>query len=252
MAKIKKRSDGRYQSNIIIGRKLDGSYIRKYIYGKTKKKLEEKIEEIKHQLKIGININDESTFKDMAEIWLAHYRKNQSGIWAIRQQAIVEKILLPAIGHKRIKDITKYDLQSLINSMKENNAATSTMKKVKIVASQVFEVALDKKIVIENPFKKVFIETIQPKLRRALSEEEIDLVTRTWKDHRIGYVAMVLLYCGLRRGEVMALNWSDVDFKDKVIHVTAVTLIHGKPLVKGPKSKAGIRDVPIPNFLRIY
>ena len=40
MAKIKKRADGRYQSNIIIGRKADGSYIRKCVYGTTKKELE--------------------------------------------------------------------------------------------------------------------------------------------------------------------------------------------------------------------
>lgn len=160
MAKIKKRADGRYQSNIIIGRKADGSYIRKCVYGTTKKELEDKIEEVKHQLKLGVRIDDDSTFKDMTEIWLNHYRKNTAGIWAINQRAILENRLLPVIGHKRIKDVTRFDLQSIINDMKDNGASTSTMKKVKIIAAQVFEVALDKKIVLENPFKKVLVEEI--------------------------------------------------------------------------------------------
>jgi len=212
--------------------------------------LENKIEEIKRQLKIGVRIDDESTFKDMAEIWIEHYRKNLAGSWAIKQRCIVENKLIPVIGFKKIKDITKFDLQSIINDMKEKGASTSTMKQLKLIASQVFEVALDKRIVLENPFRKVFVETIPPKERRALTEQEVGLITSTWQGHRIGYVVMVMLFCGLRKGEVMALNWSDVDFKNRSIHVTkAVALIHGKPFLKGPKSKAGIRDIPIPNFL---
>jgi integrase len=247
---MKKRADGRYQSVIIIGRKSDGSYIKKSVYGRTRKELDDKIGEVKHQLKLGVRIDDNSTFKEITEIWLNHYRKNTEGIWAVNQRAILENRLLPVLGYKRIKEITRYDLQSIINDMKEKGLSTSTMKKVKIIAAQVFEVALDKKIVIENPFKKVLVEEIAPKERRPLTDDEINLITNTWRGHRMGVPAMVILYCGLRRGEILALKWSDIDFANKEIHINkAIIHIHGKPMLKGPKSKAGIRDVPIPNFL---
>ncbi len=250
MAKMKKRADGRYQSVIIIGRKSDGSYIKKSVYGRTRKELDDKVGEVKHQLKLGVRIDDNSTFKEIAEIWLNHYRKNTEGIWAVNQRAVLENRLLPVLGYKRIKEITRYDLQSIINDMKEKGLSTSTMKKVKIIAAQVFEVALDKKIVIENPFKKVLVEEIAPKERRPLTDDEINLITNTWQGHRMGVPAMVILYCGLRRGEILALKWSDIDFANKEIHINkAIIHIHGKPVLKGPKSKAGIRDVPIPNFL---
>ena len=59
-----------------------------------------------------------------------------------------------------------------------------------------------------------------------------------------------MLYCGLRRGEVLALEWKDIDYDKKVVMVRkAVTLRNGRPYLKGPKSEAGIRDVPVPDFL---
>ena len=76
------------------------------------------------------------------------------------------------------------------------------------------------------------------------------MLFRSWKEHRIVYGALTMLYCGLRRGELLALDWSDVDFENKVIHVTKSVIFNkNQPIIKGPKSKAGIRDVPIPDFL---
>lgn len=74
MAKVKKRPDGLYQKQVIIGRNSDGSYKRKSIYAKTLKELEEKITEVKHQIQIGIRLDDGSTYRELANIWLDNYR----------------------------------------------------------------------------------------------------------------------------------------------------------------------------------
>lgn len=70
MAKTKKRADGLYQKQIIIGRNSDGSYKRKSVYAKTLKELDEKLANIKHQIQIGIRIEDDSTFLQIANVWL--------------------------------------------------------------------------------------------------------------------------------------------------------------------------------------
>lgn len=70
MAKAKKRSDGLYQKQITIGRNADGSYKRKTVYGKTQKELDAKISELLHQISIGIRIDDDSTFSEVADIWI--------------------------------------------------------------------------------------------------------------------------------------------------------------------------------------
>jgi integrase len=59
-----------------------------------------------------------------------------------------------------------------------------------------------------------------------------------------------MMYAGLRRGELIALNWSDIDLKKKAIRVNkAVEMIKGKPRVKPPKTQAGNRMVDIPQRL---
>lgn len=58
------------------------------------------------------------------------------------------------------------------------------------------------------------------------------------------------VYTGLRKGEILALQWSDIDFKADVVKVSkAVTLVDGKPVIKAPKTKTSHRTVSIPHFL---
>jgi len=59
-----------------------------------------------------------------------------------------------------------------------------------------------------------------------------------------------MLYAGLRQGEVLALNWEDIDFDNRVIHITkSREVLSNTPSIKKPKTKAGYRDVPIPDIL---
>ena len=59
-----------------------------------------------------------------------------------------------------------------------------------------------------------------------------------------------MLYAGLRRAEMLALRWEDIDFDRKVIVVNkSLCILKNKTYIKEPKTKAGIREVPIPNKL---
>lgn len=66
----------------------------------------------------------------------------------------------------------------------------------------------------------------------------------------MGYPAMIMLYCGLRRGELLALRWSDVDLEKDTITVNkSVEILTNQATIKPPKSKAGFRTIPIPSIL---
>lgn len=61
---------------------------------------------------------------------------------------------------------------------------------------------------------------------------------------------ILAIYTGLRKGELLALQWSDVDFASDIIHISkAVTIVKGKPVCKSPKTKTSNRTVSIPHFL---
>ena len=56
----------------------------------------------------------------------------------------------------------------------------------------------------------------------------------------------MLLYTGMRRGEIAALTWDDIDFENDVIQINkAVTFKNNRPLVKTPKTKNSVRNIPL-------
>lgn len=127
-----KRSDGLYQKNVVVGRKADGSYIRKTVYGKTKKELDLKISEITQQVHQGMYVSDnKATFGEMAEIWLTRYNPTANKKWIYRQEGVINKHLMPSLKYMKLKDLKAYHLQSIINEMAKDGISTSTMKKAR-------------------------------------------------------------------------------------------------------------------------
>lgn len=251
MAKAKKRSDGRYQKQISVGRKINGDYIRKTIYAKTQKELEEKVELAKHEVESGGYIlSVTTTFGDLASLWMSSYGGMQSEKWRYRQQQMIDKHILPSLGGMCVKDLRQFHLQILINEKAKEGFSTGTMKKIKQTATRILEVAFEADMIRRNFFEKVKVPRVEPAQRQALSEEQIKMVNETWDTHFMGYPAMIMLYCGLRKGELLALRWKDIDLEADVITVDkAIEVITNQPTVKSPKSKAGIRKIPIPEIL---
>ena len=81
------------------------------------------------------------------------------------------------------------------------------MKKAKQTAVRILNVGVENDLIIRNVFANIKVPTIEPHERRALTEEERELVNRTWRGHRMGHAVMIMMYCGLRRGELLALTW---------------------------------------------
>ena len=78
---------------------------------------------------------------------------------------------------------------------------------------------------MRNPFEDIAVPSIRPKVRLPVTESQIALVTHTWEGHRMGIGAMLMLYAGLRKGELLALEWSDIDFRARIIHVHHQVLV---------------------------
>lgn len=251
MAKLKKRSDGNYQKQITIGKRADGSYIRKSIYAPTLKELDRKVLDAQQKIRQGVFILDErTTFADIAKTWLEDCNPTMSEKWHQRQRLLINKHLIPSLGSMRVCEIKQYHLQMLINGKAKDNYATGTMKQIKQTATRILEVAVQSELIPRNVFEKVKVPCVPPKERKALTPKQIELINETWETHFMGYPAMIMLYCGLRRGELLALTWGDIDLEKNVVSVNkAIEVLTNQAIVKSPKSKAGCRIVPIPTIL---
>lgn len=250
MPKLTKRADGRYLCNVYIGRDSNGKPKYKSVYGTTQKEALHKAEELKAALGKGIDVNAQrDTFKLWRERWLAS-KSCGAGQLASYKACINH---LSELDHTELCKIRTSDVQRIITSL-AGELSRKTLTQVRMAARQVFQLAITDRVLDYNPVDAVTIprSAQAPETREALTDEQIEWIRNT--HHRAQLPAMIMLYCGLRRGEVMALRWSDIDLDEKIIHVRrTVEMVAGKPIEKdGGKSDAAVRDVRIPDVLHAF
>lgn len=145
-------------------------------------------------------------------------------------------------------------IQPAINELYSKNPYTGkkssrrTITRYLKTLSNIFEYARRQRAYIyTNPCEEVRIpKAAEEKARTALSKNMIVAILRT--QHRGRLAMCLLLLAGLRRGEATALMWKDVDMKNKVIHITK-SYDFKECRIKDPKTKAGVRDIPISDIL---
>lgn len=251
MAKIKKREDGRYEKKITVGRNKDGSLNRKTVYAKTQKELDQKCAEILHQVSLGtLSADEHAVFGELAETWVEDFKPGISDKMRLRYKSVLHTQLAPL--HKmKIKELKPMHLQQIINKMVDAGYAQKSMLTVKQTATQILDLAVQNDIVFRNVFAKVKVPHVEPAERLPITDEQRKLILATWQGHRMGLPTLLMLYCGLRRGEMLALLWSDIDLTAGTLSVNkAADMPTNASSVKKPKTKAGIRNVPIPDIIR--
>lgn len=248
---LRRRTDGYYVRSLVIGRKPDGKPVRKYIYAKTIRELESKVADYRQRLMQGMIPGDEKmTFGQIAEIWLRDYKPTIEVNTRKKYTTLLQKHLLPELSTIRLRELKPFHLQAVINRLAMEGYATATLKEIKTTAAQILDIAVDNDIVFRNVFSKVSIPRIEPSERRALTEKEIALVSSTYAGHRMGLAAMLMLYCGLRRGEMIALTWKDIDLDCARLQVNKAAYFDGnRSYIKSPKTKSGTRWIPVPEGL---
>ena len=178
VASIKRRADGLYQRSITTGRGVDGRPIRKTIYAKTIKDLEARAAEFERQLLHGILSSDEKmTFGALAEIWLRDYKPTVGVNTRRMYSGLLNNHLLPELSSLKLRDLKPHHLQTILNRLAANGYACKTLKEIKHTASQILELAIDNDVLFRNVFSKVDIPHVEAEERRALRQDETDLIT---------------------------------------------------------------------------
>lgn len=255
MAKIKNkaRSDGRVQSKVYIG---GGKY--KYVYAANNKELQEKVTELKTKLGKGIDVMAErDSFAYWAEKWLK-LKKVQVSYG--RYKSYERKInTLESIAHIPVSKLRVADIQDVILDLAAENphtgapTARQTLNEVKNTVAQILDFAIENRVIEYNCARAVRIPAETPQTtKEALTDEMQRWIRET--PHRAQTAAMIMLYAGLRRGEVVPLIWGDINLDAGTITVNkSVEFINGAPKLKaGGKTKSATRTVYIPKLLVDY
>lgn len=243
----KKRPDGRIMSQIYLG-VVDGKRKYKTVYGSTQAEVDRKVFDIKLQLKKGIDvIAQRRTFDFWGQSWL---KSKKDVVSNGRYVSLASKLsYFEPVFNMPLIEITTFDLQECLNA--HCDLAFATLKEARQVVSNVFELAIANRVTEYNPaeYLTLPVKSSQVTVRRTLTEIEQRMIIET--PHRAQRIAMILLFAGLRRGELIPLTWNDISFQNKTITVNkAVEIVNNHPIIKGiTKTKAGMRCIDIPDIL---
>ncbi len=154
--------------------------------------------------------------------------------------------VLPAIGAHKLADIAVPDVQYLIDRWQADGLSASAIRNTLLPLRVIYRRAVARGIVAVNPTAGVELPAIRGTRNRIASPDEAGALLDALEQDRALWATA--LYAGLRRGELMALRWEDVDLAAGVIHVRRSWDRHAGEIA--PKSRAGVRRVPVPARLR--
>lgn len=145
----------------------------------------------------------------------------------------------------KIAEIKLIHLQNCINEM--SGYSFSYVSKASIYIKEIFQKAVENDLIIKSPAIGLQPPAAVAGKRRSLTAEEIELFKKTMAINENGAIFGVMLACGLRPAEARALTWFNVDLKNKEIKITQAVESNSLTL-KTPKTEAGVRTVPIPDW----
>jgi len=229
----------------MVGYKPDGTRRMKTIYGTTIKEVEKKERELRGNIELGLNVSDKLTVRQWSDIWLKTFKTNIANNTYVRYSGIVRNQINPVLGDMLLSNVRLNILQKLINDMAEKYAP-ATVKKTKDVLHQMFQQAVRSQYIPINPAENIVTPKFYQKNRETIPAEHIKTIVEFCRDYKNGAFIMTLLYTGLRRGEILALQVKDIDFVNGYISVTkAVEFLCNSPNIKVPKTPKSIRMIPI-------
>lgn len=139
--------------------------------------------------------------------------------------------LMPYFARLKLKDITRKNYQDALNDLKEQGYSDSTMSGINRTWRMIFRKALELELIKKDPTefaylkkdKKTVEQLEEEEIPKYLEKEELALFLRTAREQglELDYLMFLILsYTGIRVGELVALNWKDVDFKNQTISIT--------------------------------
>ena len=260
---IRKRSDGRWEGRYTAGYNAEtGKRIIKNVLGKTQAECKAKMATAMEAAK-GVDVSraDEYTVATWLRSWYDIYAKPNVRIsTANRYQLMVEQYTIPRIGSIKLTKLTAHDLQKLYKELMESGRtnrksghgnpglSSTTVRSLHLMLHNALNRAVKERLILRNPTEDCIAPKVQKFEMQILQPEHI----KTYLDaaDKRGLLPMFYLelVSGLRKGELTALLWSDLDITDKTISVSKqyVKNPNGELTLSRPKTETSVRKVSIP------
>lgn len=237
---------------------------RHYIYAKTLEELRDKENDMLRDVLDGLRSDSRNlTINDLYDIWKQVKRGLKDNTFQ-NYCYMYEMFVMPDFGQSRISNLKRTDVRSFYNRLADDqHLKANTIDNIHTVLHQVLELGVEDNYMRFNPSDNALRELKKShntgvKKRKALTKEEQELFENFLENsnmyNRWLPIFTVMLWTGMRVGEVTGLRWCDIDLEEGVINVNHTLVYydtrketHNKCTyaINTPKTKAGRRQIPM-------
>ncbi len=271
MASISKRGNS-YRIKVSCGYDAHGRQVSQYKTwkpepGMTKKQIEKELQRQAFMFEedcMGGNTVCTIKFEDFAKQWFKEYAYIRLKAGTIAGYENMTPRIYKALGHIRMDKLTPHHIQKFIVDLTEcerfdtpkkhgGKLSTKTIKLYKSFVSTVCDYAVKMQIIKENPCKNVTIPKVVTPEKDFYSVEEAQRLLELFEqepDENYMFVCFytVAIYTGFRLGELLGLEWKDIDFDENVLSVKRTSLYTKEKGIytDTPKTASSIRSLKVP------
>ena len=272
---IEKRGKNSYRLTVSEGFDLNGKPMihRKTVHG-TKKDAEVELAKFVTEVQNGLVIDGKSLkFSEFTEIWKRDYGSKELAPSTYKRYCrMLETRLLPYFGHFYINKIKPTDIMKFYDLLekdtqlvrKKGNNGSKTKKplsgKTILEHHRLLRAMLHKavywQLIVTNPAERVQPPKARKPKRRSYDDEQTKILLENLEllpneDTKYKVAIILTVFTGVRLGELMGLEWTDVDFKNGIISINRSSqyLSDMGVFTKVPKTESSIREIAIPEFI---
>ena len=272
---IEKRGKNSYRLTVSEGFDLNGKPMihRKTVHG-TKKDAEVELAKFVTEVQNGLVIDGKSLkFSEFTEIWKRDYGSKELAPSTYKRYCrMLETRLLPYFGHFYINKIKPTDIMKFYDLLekdtqlvrKKGNNGSKTKKplsgKTILEHHRLLRAMLHKavywQLIVANPAERVQPPKARKPKRRSYDDEQTKILLENLEllsseDTKYKVAIILTVFIGVRLGELMGLEWQDVDFRNGIISINRSSqyLSDMGVFTKVPKTESSIREIAIPEFI---
>lgn len=261
---IRKRKDGRWEGRYTAGRDPEtGKTIYKNVLGKTQAEVKEKLKQaITASQQLDVSRVKTYTLETWLNLWYETYVEPR-----LREKTknyyrnYINNHIIPGLGKIPLEKLTTIQIQKFYNDLQKNGRvqryqhielkdkglSVRVVRGIHTLLNNCLEQAVTERLILVNPAKGCRLPKLEKKEMKILPQEKIGPYLMEADKRGLLAAFYLELTTGLRRGELLALLWTDLDVDNRTISVTKqVNRINGKLVVSQPKTQNSIRTLAIP------
>ena len=259
---IRKRKDGRWEGRYVAGHDANGKPIRRNVLGKTQAEARAKLRlAIEAAETLDVARAGEYTVEKWVRTWYELYSKPN-----IREntqkyyETFIDRHIIPMLGGIKLEKLTGRDIQRMYNEVrahgrirtaqKDSNPGMSAsyVRGLHMMMHNCLNRAVKERLILRNPTEDCIVPKIEKQEMKILKPEDIGAYLREADRRGVMAIFYLELCTGLRKGELTALLWEDLNVEAKTIYVSkqAVGVKGGGVKITRPKTETSIRRIAIP------